>query len=152
MECGICYEYVSQDNIEILECAHSLCRKCLGKLHSQTCPFCRNPFINNFLIPSYDNSDTEYLIEDINLIFSNSLRLEQNIIRNRARRNRRNRRRRHQRNNCHITTSLNPSTPQQIENISEENNIISRNDKNRQNRRHNRNRWNNYHCHMESLR
>ena len=43
MECRICYEPVTADNIQVLECAHSLCQSCLGNLRSRLCPFCRNP-------------------------------------------------------------------------------------------------------------
>jgi len=40
MECGICYELMGQNQI-ILNCAHSLCQRCLEKLTQRVCPFCR---------------------------------------------------------------------------------------------------------------
>lgn len=43
MECHICYEIVTEDNIEFLECSHSLCQSCLSKLRNSLCPFCRAP-------------------------------------------------------------------------------------------------------------
>jgi len=43
MECRICYESVTEDNIEVLECMHSLCQSCLGNLRHRLCPFCRAP-------------------------------------------------------------------------------------------------------------
>ena len=41
MECTICYETVHEGEIQVLECAHSLCQICLGRLRSRICPFCR---------------------------------------------------------------------------------------------------------------
>lgn len=46
MECNICYENVTEDNIEFLECSHSLCQPCLSKLRNSLCPFCRAPIRN----------------------------------------------------------------------------------------------------------
>lgn len=43
MDCDICYETVTEDKLQILECAHTLCKSCLSKLRNRNCPFCRNP-------------------------------------------------------------------------------------------------------------
>lgn len=43
MDCDICYETVTEDKLQILECAHALCKSCLSKLRNRNCPFCRNP-------------------------------------------------------------------------------------------------------------
>jgi len=45
MECQICYETVAENNLEILECAHGLCKKCYALLRTRNCPFCRTPII-----------------------------------------------------------------------------------------------------------
>jgi hypothetical protein len=42
MECFICYETVNDTGDMIrLECLHSLCKRCLGKLEKRLCPYCR---------------------------------------------------------------------------------------------------------------
>ena len=41
MECYICYETVEEGEIRVLECAHSLCQRCLSRLRVHICPFCR---------------------------------------------------------------------------------------------------------------
>lgn len=42
MECQICYENVNDNGDMIrLECLHSLCKRCLGKLEKRICPYCR---------------------------------------------------------------------------------------------------------------
>ena len=42
MECPICYENVTDDRDMIrLECMHTMCMRCLGKLEKRLCPYCR---------------------------------------------------------------------------------------------------------------
>ena len=47
MECRICYETVTEEKILYLECTHSLCKICVGKLVKQICPFCRTEIKHN---------------------------------------------------------------------------------------------------------
>jgi len=89
MECRICYENVPSNNLEILECSHSLCKKCLGKLRCLLCPFCRNPIIRSVTKKVVITQEIDYDIYVSNRINSRarkrarrykSRRLQQEIL------------------------------------------------------------------------
>ena len=87
MECRICYETVTKDNIEFLECTHSLCQSCLSKLRNSLCPFCRAPIGSVQVTPVLEQPTP----------ISNPIRLQVEFdieppIRSRRRRQRRDRR------------------------------------------------------------
>ena len=145
MECGICYETVANDNIEILECAHSLCQLCLGKLRQRVCPFCRTPIGGSAVPPLNVETQTHTRSQTPH---------RQNVRLNVSPRFRRRRRLRGTRRR--IASSVpQVSVPQQINpdeisdmvnNISQSSNteneaIVSVSDNKRQHRRKIRNRW-----------
>ena len=70
MDCTICLESnIAKQNMEYLQCGHSICNKCFDKLVRNLCPFCRHVIVNK--------EDKNYSIEniltddDINNIFDN---------------------------------------------------------------------------------
>ena len=134
MECRICYETLSEDNIEILECAHSLCQKCLGNLRQQLCPFCRNPISKS---PSTQTLRVNPLINNIPI---NTAVLH--IIVAPPTRRRMRRRRRRNLSPMQPPRELSPSDIEVI-GLEEDNKDYqtSRHDKERQRRRNTRNRW-----------
>ena len=44
IECIICYELITRDNIFILPCFHIICCKCQAKLKVKKCPTCRKRY------------------------------------------------------------------------------------------------------------
>ena len=44
-ECMICYINQKLDDFKILGCSHKLCTGCYLQLQTETCPYCRAPFI-----------------------------------------------------------------------------------------------------------
>lgn len=101
MECPVCYEKAAEDKCQVLECAHSLCKKCLSKLRQRNCPLCRAPInIPSKCMASIVEDDTyDWGMEDIEWerveIYDFDFRVQ---VRNRRTRNRRNRRSRYERN------------------------------------------------------
>jgi RecJ-like exonuclease len=82
LECLICYEHVAEKgDMEWLECSHSLCCTCYGKLQSSKCPFCRTAF----------KRVDEKLIEPVNQIVPRDYPVYQSSLRIRVRRRRRRR-------------------------------------------------------------
>ena len=138
MECRICYENVTQDNLEILECAHSLCQSCLGNLRQRVCPFCRTP-IQSPSEPLLPIVPQPPLILNIRL----------NVIPQprRRRRRRRPRRRVSSEPQAMVPPQLGPDEINDIVNdieqssVVESKNDVSVSDNNRQHRRNFRNRW-----------
>lgn len=70
MECPICYDTVSEDKYQKLECIHSLCKLCLSRLHQRACPFCREPisfsFIQMLLPTNNDDDNVTWNLDDMN--------------------------------------------------------------------------------------
>lgn len=44
IECPVCCEHISPDNLKILGCGHKLCSGCVSHLEQRRCPTCRKPF------------------------------------------------------------------------------------------------------------
>ena len=92
MECPICYEKAAEDDCQVLECTHSLCKNCLSKLRQRICPLCRASInIPSKFMPSILEDNTyDWNIEDIEWerveIYDSDFRIQ---IRNRRSRNRR---------------------------------------------------------------
>ena len=140
MECRICYESVTGDNIEILECTHSLCQSCLGNLRHRLCPFCRTP-IGGPSLPPQPTETPQPLLLHLNI----SLDI---VLQPRRRRRRRRPRRR-------LSPISQTRVPQQLSagdiddllnpvvrsTEGESKGEISISDKRRQSRRNTRNRW-----------
>jgi hypothetical protein len=57
MECPICYEISAVDNCRQLQCPHSICKLCLGKLQRHICPLCRAPFNFSHEYSTHDNDN-----------------------------------------------------------------------------------------------
>lgn len=159
MECGICYDTVTEENFKVLECNHSICKCCFSKLRSYTCPFCRTPIPSYFdqLLPSFE-SDTEdnFLIINVYDDFTDDTPIIPRI-RNERRRRRRPRPRNESNQQNSIPSILTSeevrSITQQISNIIMPNeNIIVYNDsisdRNQQRQRTKRNRWRNSRSHQ----
>lgn len=139
MECRICYETVTEDNLEILECTHSLCQSCLGNLRHRICPFCRTPIGGPALPPPRDETLQPLLLHlDISLDI---------VVQPRRRRRRRPRRRSSPRLQVRAPQQLDPddiddllngvARPAEVESKNE----VSVSDRKRQRRRNSRNRW-----------
>ena len=96
IECGICYESKIGADFEVLDCNHSICKCCLSKLRSHTCPFCRNP------IPSYFDkllpNENDYIFPNDNENIPYEIDIELTILTQRTRQRQRQRRRRENRN------------------------------------------------------
>jgi hypothetical protein len=43
MECPICYETITIEQYQHLECSHIICKTCTSKLQQCLCPLCRAP-------------------------------------------------------------------------------------------------------------
>lgn len=79
MDCTICLESnIKKENMEYLQCGHSICEKCFDKLVRNLCPFCRHTIANkedksyNFesILTDDDinnilDNDTEYQVDNI---------------------------------------------------------------------------------------
>ena len=152
MECGICYEIVTKDNLEILECAHSLCQLCLGKLRQHVCPFCRNPIGGSTVSPLHDETQTQTQTQTPR---------GRNVRLGETPQSRRRSRRRRSRRMASSVTQVN--APQQISSNeindmindiaessnmeNEDGNDVSISDNRRQHRRNIRNRWKEQNAH-----
>ena len=139
MECRICYETVTEDNIEVLECIHSLCQSCLGKLRNRLCPFCRTPIGGLALPPSPTETPPPLLLH---------LDVSWDIVLHprRRRRRRRPRRRSSPRPRARAPQQLSSSDIDDLLNdvvrsSEAESKHVSVSDKKRQYRRCSRNRW-----------
>lgn len=148
MECRICYESVTEDNIETLECMHSLCQICLGQLRRRLCPFCRTPIGSaSELLPLTREIDPPSL----RLPPPRLLHLDMEVLPlpRRRRRRRRARRRRPSSSSPPIRAPMNidPSVVEEMrvtslnERVDENETKNSISDKYRQCRRRSRNRW-----------
>jgi hypothetical protein len=82
IECGICFDYVLEKDLQYLNCFHNLCFKCYQRLVSLTCPFCRSEInihsdiLGNIedddLLRSFDYINFNYSIDSTsNIIFEN---------------------------------------------------------------------------------
>lgn len=152
MECLICYESVTADNLQVLECAHSLCHSCLGNLRNRVCPFCRNPIQSSSQQPPTITNDQTPVVVHINID------LETAIV------GRPRRRRRRRRSGLQLPTISPVRVPRQLSvseveelnqqtiytgSISDPRGEVSsprdsRSDRNRQRCRRARNRWKQY--------
>lgn len=148
MECRICYETVTEDNIEVLECIHSLCQSCLGKLRNRLCPFCRTPI---------GGCPTPPLQPDISLPRSLHINMSFDIAQPRRRRRRRAPRRRISPGpRVRAPLQLSPSDIDDLLNNvvrpsgEESKREVSVSDRNRQCRRDARNRWRLQHIHNDT--
>ncbi len=43
MECPICYEIITSEQYQHLDCSHIICKTCTRKLQQCLCPLCRAP-------------------------------------------------------------------------------------------------------------
>jgi len=73
IECGICFDYVLEKDLQYLNCFHNLCFKCYQRLVSLTCPFCRAEInTDDNLLRSFDYINFTYDIDSTsNIIFEN---------------------------------------------------------------------------------
>jgi len=73
IECGICFDYVLEKDLQYLNCFHNLCFKCYQRLVSLTCPFCRAEInTDRYLLRSFDYINFTYDIDSTsNIIFEN---------------------------------------------------------------------------------
>lgn len=58
LECSICMENKTLENIVFLPCIHFLCSECNKCLKKNECPFCRNKITED--PDSYDEHENEY--------------------------------------------------------------------------------------------
>jgi hypothetical protein len=58
LECSICMENKTLENIVFLPCIHFLCSECNNSLKKNECPFCRNKIAED--PDSYDEHENEY--------------------------------------------------------------------------------------------
>jgi hypothetical protein len=97
MECPVCYEKVTEDNCQDLECSHSLCKLCLSRLHQRICPLCRAPITFSYvqrLLPAVEDTDEDNEWESTHSYefeFSVEVRIPHIQRRRRRRRRERNR-------------------------------------------------------------
>jgi hypothetical protein len=85
IECGICFDYVLEKDLQYLDCFHTLCFKCYQRLLSLTCPFCRaeinisSDILRNTeddLLRSFDYINFTYNIDSAsNIIFENDFNI-----------------------------------------------------------------------------
>lgn len=71
--CHICYEDVMKSNMKWLDCAHSLCTVCYGRLEKRECPFCRQaipkperprkPRLRNNHVPEMEDAEELIIFE-----------------------------------------------------------------------------------------
>ena len=137
MECRICFENVTEDNIVSLECAHSLCQTCLGNLRQPLCPFCRTSIQNATI------ATTRPLHEHLpSRILTSEIEAYDNISTTVRRRRRRRRRRPSIPPTIRAPTMVDPFDIDEIQ-VEEQFQVIqtSVSDKERQRRRNSRNRW-----------
>lgn len=64
MECPVCYETVTGDKINVLDCAHSFCIICISKLLAPKCPLCRTPIVK----PNINNWNDDSYIIDVDVV------------------------------------------------------------------------------------
>ena len=94
IECGICFDYVLEKDLQYLNCFHNLCFKCYQRLVSLTCPFCRaeinlrSGILRNTddddLLRSFDYINFNYDIDSTsNIIFENDFTIEGTTRKNR---------------------------------------------------------------------
>ena len=94
IECGICFDYVLEKDLQYLNCFHNLCFKCFQRLVSLTCPFCRaeinlrSDILRNTddddLLRSFDYINFNYDIDSTsNIIFENDFTIEGTARKNR---------------------------------------------------------------------
>lgn len=93
IECGICFDYVLEKDLQYLECFHTLCFKCYQRLMSLTCPFCRaninihSDFMNDEdddILRSFDYINFNYELDSSsNIIFENDFIITGNARKNR---------------------------------------------------------------------
>ena len=60
MDCPICYDVVEGDRGQKLDCVHIVCKVCLQRLRSKTCPLCRTPITIPYeqcLLPTTEDED-----------------------------------------------------------------------------------------------
>lgn len=102
MECPVCYEKAAEDNCQILECKHSLCKSCLSKLRQRNCPLCRAPINFGIILKIPDNFD-EIIWQHVDSYNSEfNVEIQNGPIRHRRRR----RRDIHQHNNAYTDIRL----------------------------------------------
>lgn len=150
MECEICYETVAENDIEILECAHGLCKKCFSLLRTRNCPFCRT-IIRRISAPIAPvNSFVEQIVPENDYSYDGlayeSMIIESVRFRRRRRRNYEERQRTRQQSHANIPTTISDIELNHImDHVSTSPIITSQkhhtSDKNRQKYRHNRNKW-----------
>ena len=147
MECQICYETVTENNLEILECAHGLCKKCFSLLRTSNCPFCRTPIKKItpeeqpheiFSIRMFNNEDLEH---EYDPIIIQSVR-----FRRRRRRNYEQRERLRDQARTNIPTIISDTEINNILNHVSTSPITDNrkhhiSDKHKQKYRHNKNKW-----------
>lgn len=93
IECGICFDYVLEKDLQYLECFHTLCFKCYQRLMSLTCPFCRaninihSDFMNDEdddILRSFDYINFNYELDSSsNIVFENDFIITGNARKNR---------------------------------------------------------------------
>jgi hypothetical protein len=94
IECGICFDYVLEKDLQYLNCFHNLCFKCFQRLVSLTCPFCRaeinlrSDILRNTddddLFRSFDYINFNYDIDsNSNIIFENDFTISGTSRKNR---------------------------------------------------------------------
>lgn len=122
MECPICYELVTGDKWQNLECRHALCKFCLGRLQKHICPLCREPIIFYEQYFSQNNNNLHF-----SEIQSNEL----------------GRRRRRRRNSERVNHTIPLEIEMLVKNILE----TAESDRKRQRYRSGKNRWKNNNAH-----
>lgn len=79
IECGICFDYVLEKDLQYLDCFHTLCFKCYQRLLSLTCPFCRAEI--NIRSDIFNNKDDDDLLRSFDYInFNYDIDSASNII------------------------------------------------------------------------
>ncbi len=62
IECNICFESKSLNDISFLPCIHFLCNNCYSKLKKNECPYCRNKIEEEH--SDFEDAENEY--SDVN--------------------------------------------------------------------------------------
>lgn len=154
MECPVCYENVTKDDYQALECLHSICNICFSKLHQRVCPLCRATISVSYdqQISTYmENVNEEFLdLESVILesIHNYNFGVELHTSRLNIRRRRRNRYERNQNRATAVGFRIpfvsNIYIPENINvDIEEIDLFVTESDKYKQKVRQERNRWKN---------
>lgn len=111
LECLVCFESKTIQDISFLPCIHFLCTHCYEKLTKNECPFCRN-CIKEEIEEYYDERENEYNDVDFEMMVS-----ETNVNERRKRKKRHKRILKFIKENQEMTIEINRNNVYRILNI-----------------------------------